>query len=365
VNGPEGVAVDGAGNLYIADTGNNRIRQVSPSGVISTIVGTGGAGHSGDGGPAVNAQIAAPGSVAVDGAGNLYIGDSSTRVRKVGPDGTIVTVSGAGTTGYSGDGGLATDAQINGPSGIAVDAAGDLYVADAGNSSIRLLQPTSYDLAIGMVTNSASNQPGPVAPGEAVVIYGSGLGPPQLTQSQPDSSGLIGTDLSGTRVLFNGVPAAILYASPNQVGAIVPSTTPVGPNTEVVAQYLDQTSAPITLNVAAASPALFTADSSGQGQAEALNQDGSTNSAATPAQAGSTISVFATGVGQNLPIASMIGGQVADVQSSTGAPGLPGVLQIMAQIPAGTQAGPSVPVVVQAGAVSSQAGVTIAVSAAQ
>jgi uncharacterized protein (TIGR03437 family) len=380
LNGPEGVAVDSAGNLYIADTGNNRVRLVSPNGVISTIAGTGAAGHSGDGGPAVIAQIASPGSVAVDAAGNLYIGDSSTRIRKVSPDGTIVTITGAATPGYSGDGGLATGAQINGPSGMVFDPGGDLYVADTGNSSIRMLQPTGYDLVIGLVTSSASNFPGPIAPGEAVVLYGSGLGPAQLTQSQHDLNGLIQTDLSGTRVPFDGVPAPILYTSPNQVSAIVPYATPVGPTTEIVAQYLDQTSAPVTVSAAAAAPALFTADSSGQGQAQALNQDGSVNSAATPAQAGSTISLFATGAGQTspagvdgsltstsapaLPVACTIGGQMATVQSTAGAPGLAGVILITAQIPSGIEAGPSVPVVVQVGAVSSPDGVTIAVTTA-
>jgi uncharacterized protein (TIGR03437 family) len=243
-----------------------------------------------------------------------------------------------------------------------------------------MLQPTGYDLVIGLVTSSASNFPGPIAPGEAVVLYGSGLGPAQLTQSQHDLNGLIQTDLSGTRVPFDGVPAPILYTSPNQVSAIVPYATPVGPTTEIVAQYLDQTSAPVTVSAAAAAPALFTADSSGQGQAQALNQDGSVNSAATPAQAGSTISLFATGAGQTspagvdgsltstsapaLPVACTIGGQMATVQSTAGAPGLAGVILITAQIPSGIEAGPSVPVVVQVGAVSSPDGVTIAVTTA-
>jgi uncharacterized protein (TIGR03437 family) len=363
LNGPEAVAVDSAGNLFIADTGNNRIRLVTPDGNISTSVGTGAPGHTGDGGPAANALIAAPGSVAVDSAGNLYIGDSSTRVRKVSPDGIIVTITGSNSPGYSGDGGLATDAQINGPLGMALDASGGLYVADSGNSAIRLLQPAGPGISIGMVTNSASNLTGPVAPGEAIVVYGSGLGPAQLTQAQPDSSGLIATSLAGTRILFNGVPASVLYTSPNQVGAIVPSPTPVGPASEVIALYLGRASTPIALNVALSAPALFTADSSGQGQAQALNPDGSVNSAATPAQAGGAISLFATGVGQTQSVVCMIGGQMANVQSA--APSLPGVTQISAQIPSGVQAGPSVPVTVQVGAVSSQAGVTIAVSAGQ
>src|SRR6202035_3363256 len=156
--------------------------------------------------------------------------------------------------------------------------------------------------------------------------------------------------------------------------------TPVGTKTEIVAQYLDQTSAQVAVSVAATAPALFTADSSGQGQAQALNQDGSVNSAATPAQVGSTISLFATGTGQTspagvdgsltsqsapgLPVTCTIGGQMATVQSTAGAPGLAGVILITAQIPSGIEAGPSVPVVVQVGAVPSPDGVTIAVTTA-
>lgn len=371
--------MDAAGNLYIADTANNRIRQVSSQGLITTVAGTGVPGYFGDGGPATSAQLAAPAGLAVDAAGSLYL--ATAYIRRVSPDGTINTIAGSGTPGYSGDGGLATSAQLNGPSGVAVDAAGNLYVADADNNAVRLLQPTGHDIAISAVTNAASNLPGPAAPGEVVVLYGSGLGPGQLAQFQTGSNGLVGTSLAGARVVFNGTPAPILYASATQVAAVVPYQTS-GPIVKVVAQYLDQISAPITLSVASSAPGLFTLDSSGRGQAAALNADGSGNTAGNPAGVGSFISLFATGEGQTspagvdglpasapapqpvLPVTVTIGEQRAEVQYAGGAPGLvAGVMQINVQIPSGIQTGNAVPVMVTVGSASSQTGVTIAVSA--
>jgi sugar lactone lactonase YvrE len=133
---PVGVAVDPAGNLYIADSQDNRVREVS-NGTITTIAGNGIEGFSGDGGPATSAALYDPTSVALDSAGNLYIADpGNNRVRKL-SGGFITTVAGNGIHGFSGDGGPATSAALNFPSGVAVDAAGDLYIADNGNHRIR------------------------------------------------------------------------------------------------------------------------------------------------------------------------------------------------------------------------------------
>ena len=135
---PEGVAVDGPGNLYVSDSRNNRIRMVSAfTGTISTIAGTGEWGYSGDGGPAIEAQLRYPEGLTVDGAGNLYIADGR-RVRKVdATTGTISTIAGTGEWGYGGDGGPATQAQLRYPSGLTVDGAGNLYIADGSNYRIR------------------------------------------------------------------------------------------------------------------------------------------------------------------------------------------------------------------------------------
>jgi uncharacterized repeat protein (TIGR01451 family) len=149
---PWGIALDSAGNLYIADVYNQRVRKVAVNGTISTVAGNGSAGYSGDGGQATSAQLNQPFDVAVDAAGNLYVADSANhRVRKVAANGTISTVAGTGTAGYSGDGGLATSAQLNGPDGLTVDAAGNLYIAEYANNSVRKVAPN------GVISTFAGN----------------------------------------------------------------------------------------------------------------------------------------------------------------------------------------------------------------
>ena len=143
LSGPGGVAVDAAGNLYITESGNHRILWVGPSGTITTVAGTGERGYGGDGGPAVQAQLRFPGDVAVDATGNLYIADTDNdRIRRVDPSGTITTVAGTGERGYGGDGGPAVRAQLLRPADVAVDAAGNLYIADTGNHRIRRVDPS-------------------------------------------------------------------------------------------------------------------------------------------------------------------------------------------------------------------------------
>jgi sugar lactone lactonase YvrE len=165
LDGPLGVAIDKIGNLYIADANNNRIRQViAATGIITTVAGSGPTGHgnggfSGDGGPASEAQLNYPTHVAMDGAGNLYIADSENhRIRQViAATGIITTVAGSGSTengngGFSGDGGPATDAQLNYPSGVAVDGQGNLFIADNSNHRIR-----KVIAATGVITTVAGS----------------------------------------------------------------------------------------------------------------------------------------------------------------------------------------------------------------
>jgi len=137
-----GLAIDTAGNVYFSDP-VNRVRRVTPAGAVTVVAGTGAAGSSGDSGPAASAWLRDPTGIALDLAGNLYIaGTTNHRVRKVTPAEIISTVTGSGTRGFSGDKGPAADARIGDPSDVAVDASGNLYIADYANSRIRRIDPS-------------------------------------------------------------------------------------------------------------------------------------------------------------------------------------------------------------------------------
>jgi len=175
---PQDVAVGMDGSLYIADTGNHRIRKVTLDGTISTAVGTGVWGYSGDGRAGKRAQLARPRGVSVDIDGCMYIGDTENhRVRKVALDGTIFTVAGNGTEGYSGDGGPAIGAQIAWPRGVVVDSDGCMYIADCGNSVIRkvTLDGTITTVA-GNGTEGYSGDGGPATRAELADPHGIMLG---------------------------------------------------------------------------------------------------------------------------------------------------------------------------------------------
>ncbi len=138
IDSPYGVILDAAGNLYIADTGNQRIRKVNTSGTISTFAGNGVLGNSGDGGQATAAELDNPRGLACDAVGNLYIADQyNSRIRKINTLGVISTFAGNGTAGYSGDGAAATASELYEPTGVVFNSAGNLYIADEGNSRIR------------------------------------------------------------------------------------------------------------------------------------------------------------------------------------------------------------------------------------
>lgn len=149
---PEGLAFDGKGNLLVADDGNSRIRKITTTGTITTIAGNGTIGYSGDGGPAAQASLAGPMGVSVDSSGNIYIADSSNFViRMVDTAGIIHTVAGNHTPGFSGDGGPATSAQLSNPYGVLADGNGNFYIADTGNNRVRKVDSN------GTITTYAGN----------------------------------------------------------------------------------------------------------------------------------------------------------------------------------------------------------------
>lgn len=165
---PTGVKVDAAGNLYIADSENNRLRKIDHSGVITTIAGTGTAGFTGDGGPATAAALSFPVQPALDGAGNIYFADyQNFRVRRIDAlTGVITTVAGNGTSFFPADGGPATSSAISGPQSLIIDPSGALLVADVGNDRVRAVNVTNAPLAVAGVT---------IQPGNIDSIAGTGV----------------------------------------------------------------------------------------------------------------------------------------------------------------------------------------------
>lgn len=151
--GPLGIAVDSAGNIYFADRFNDRVRKINTTGTITTIAGTGTGGYNGDEIAATTAQLNDPFGVAVDNAGNVYVADHSNhRVRKISNLGIITTVAGTGTGGYNGDDIAATTAQLNEPRGVAVDKFGHLFIADQANNRVRQIT-----LSTGIISTIAGN----------------------------------------------------------------------------------------------------------------------------------------------------------------------------------------------------------------
>jgi sugar lactone lactonase YvrE len=192
LNAPQGVAVDSAGNVYIADTGNLRVRVVGTNGNISTFAGTGSPGNGGDNGAAGSATFYLPSAVTTDKAGNVYIADYEVGVVRKVTNGTITTIAGIGASGYSGDGGLAKAAQLNGPSALALDPAGNLYIAQLGDSRVRIVNASG-------VINTIAGTGGDGYQGEGLPAVSSELAGP--TGVAADGNGNVFISVAGNRVM--------------------------------------------------------------------------------------------------------------------------------------------------------------------
>ncbi|HLK66391.1 MAG TPA: hypothetical protein VKU19_23315 [Bryobacteraceae bacterium] len=233
---------------------------------------------------------------------------------------------------------------------------------------------------VAAALNAASYGQVAISPGELITLFGADLGPTIGAGLQLDASGKVATTLSNTQVEFDGVPAPMVYAASNQVSAIVPFGLSAS-TTQVQVLYQGQASVTFPMTVVPATPGLFSADGTGTGQALASNQDGSVNNGSNSAQAGTVIVLYATGAGQTapilpdgsvvsadllpvpiLPVTVAMGGIPAEVVYAGGAPGLvAGVLQVNVRVPDALAGSGPVPVVLQAGGQSSQAGLTVAI----
>jgi len=309
VSEPSGVAADSAGALYIADTNNNRIRKVV-NGTITTVAGNGSSGYSGDNGPATSARLNYPAGVAVDSAGNLYIADTGNNsIRKV-SNGLIATVAGNGTAGFSGDNAAATSALLSDPESVAVDAAGNLYVADSANQRIRLLTPsTTPAISSGGIGPVYSSSP-TIQPGEWASIYGVNLASGTFTWA-----GDFPTFLGGTSVTINGKAAYLWFVSPGQINLQAPDDTATGAVPVVVRTAAGSATSTVTLGPFA--PSFLLLDAShvagiilrtngsgayGGGAYDIIGPTGSSFGYFTlAAREGDTIELFGTGFGPTTP----------------------------------------------------------------
>ena len=322
---PSGVAVDGAGNLYIADENDYRVRKVDAAGVITTVAGTGERGYAGDGGAATAAQLDSPSSVAVDEAGNLYIADTyNQRIRKVDAAGVITTAAGTGESGYGGDGGTAVQAQLSLPRGVAADAAGNLYIADSGNYRVRLLAPRQSGNAPaisdgGVILASGRPLVTSISPNAIISVFGLDFarqGTQTLTRL--DAAGRIAANLSGTCLEIGGKRAPLFIVTPGQINAQVPHDLPLGQAQAEVVRNCgaanERRGASVTVTAEAVSPAFFNLsvapDGAGRIPVVAVHGGGPALVGApgvvpgaefTPAAPGGIVTLYGTGFGATEP----------------------------------------------------------------
>ncbi len=387
INHPEGIAFDSAGNLYIADTFNNRIRKISAGDhIISTLAGQTDPGFTGDGGPAVDAMLSSPRGIAVDASGNIYFTDKlNDRLRMISESGNIYTIAGTGLFGESASDGLATDSNLRFPFGVDVAPDGRIFLVDGDNSEVKLLTPVPTIPAVsdgGVVTSSAFGAFDSAAPGAWLELYGSSLAAHTRTWSELDfAGGNVPHSLGGTRVEIDGKEGVLSYVSGNQVNVQIPADVVPGER-EIVVYSAEGASTPYKIRIddtmpGLLAPAAFNVD--GVPYVVALESDGQTYVLPTgtvegvtsrPARPGETITFYGTGFGAVAPGTAMDGvteqenslirsfevffGDAAGTVTYAGlAPGSLGLYQFNVVVPV-APAGDQVPVTFKLGGVSGQ-----------
>jgi uncharacterized protein (TIGR03437 family) len=288
------------------------------------------------------------------------------------PDGETATVSGTTIT-------YRAFADFEGADQFTYAAFNGARDSNLGRTAVTVTAPSRPVFAAASVANGASYAPGSVSPGMIVTVFGSGLGPVGLEPARLNSGGFVQKALEGTKVLFDGVTAPVLYTSSTQIAAVVPYPVAGRSATSMVVEYNGIRSNPVTVPVSPAAPGIFTQDGSGKGQASAANQDGSLNSAANPAARGTIVTFYVTGEGPVTPggidgkltvapfpmptqkVTVQIGGQPADIQYAGAAPGLvAGLMQVNARVPPAISPG-TAEVTLTVGDAISPPGVTIQV----
>ena len=414
LNTPTGIAVDGENSLYVADTGNNRIRKITQIGQISTVAGAGSL-----------YELLQPTAVAIDRNGNLYISETganrirlldrsgtlttvaglkstlnqprglrvaesgdvifadsgSNTVRRLSPAGDVTIVAGNGTAGYTGDGGPATSAMLNNPADVALEADGSIWISDSGNHRLRKLtaaQPAPTTPAATLetfaVTHSATLLEQPVAPGEVVSIFGSGLGPETGVTGKITSARTLETTVAGTQVLFDGTAAPLFYVQDKQINAQAPYILAGRLETEVIIVKGGVEKGHRRILVRQSVPGLLTM-AGGTGQVVAVNEDGSSNDGGNPAAPGSIVILYATGDGQlgadaidgkpagaaktSYAVSVDFGGYSGEILYAGRAPGFVGLMQINVRIPSRFVASGAIPILLTVRGETSQIGATI------
>jgi uncharacterized protein (TIGR03437 family) len=314
------LALAADGTIYFTDDGGpnlngyKRVRKIS-NGIVTTVAGTGVAGYTGDGGPAAAAQLRSASGIAVDRNGNLFIADArDNRIRKVSPAGVISTYAGTGTAGTTGDGGPALQARLNFPSGMVTDDAGNLFFIEVSNDRIRrVAAPPVPQLRTGDAILTSFGGKAGFSSNTYVEIYGTSLSANTRLWAGADFNGVNApTSLDGVSVDINGKPAFIYYISPNQINVNTPEDTAVGP-VQVQVRTPFGPSNTINVNRARVSPTLQTVPQfliNGKQHVVALTPDFSTyighegmipGVAFRPAKPGDTVSIYALGCGPTTP----------------------------------------------------------------